>query len=631
MKKKKKHFDCSKDFYEVNKNVIDTEKELLLIDGITKCDIQFAELYNYDYLYNNLTCFDKNVFNNLIKFVSGYKKDIYTINKFINKNTIVNQLTYFINKYENFAKKYLTNQIYNVSDNSIYNCKDFLMLIKDANCIPFWNEQTKKLSKEIFIPTKNNLEQIDSYETFNYKNWFKTKHYIDCSDDNNKNLEISKQRKFVKQIKNKKTGKMENIIKSHKIKLFLNSRQRDCIKRLFGAYRYFYNRTINYINNYNKNTKKTYYFIDIQAPNTKIELDLSNEEYIFTFYGIRGLIKKNYPKWINDLDMPSHLIDMAIKEAIGNYQTCLKKLTKYRTKFTLGLKTKKDKYYTMNIESTMIKPESNSLFSNLCDNLKYENKYVFRNLRTSCQFNKYSNICDSSITYNQRTNDFYLNINFEDTKLPDKDILKNKKVCSIDPGIKQFLVVYSQNTIDKIGIDVRDKIEKVCRDIDIIVSKKDTKVIKMINKKKKEVFKYNYEKRRNLRKAYHRKIKYLESLKGELHNKSIKFLCDNFGKIIIPPFETQQMVSNNKIDSRTSRSLMNMSYYKFLTKLKNRCIEYDIEIIVRPEYYTSKTCTRCGNIKHNLKNDDMYNCKYCGLKIERDINGARNIMLRNII
>ncbi len=627
MKKKKKYFDCSKNFYNINKSIIDTEKQLLLIEGIQKYDISLIESFNYNYLFNNLTSFDKNIFNNLVKLIPHYNKNIDTINKFIIKNSLNNQFNYFINKYENFAKKYLTNQTYNLSDYGIYKYKDFIMLIIDSDCVPFWNEQTNKLSKEIFMPIKNNMELIDSYETFNYKNWFKTKHYIDCYDNNYKKLEINRQRQFVKQIKNKKTGKMENIIKSHKIKLFLTSRQKYCIKRLFGAYRYFYNRTISYINNYNKNTNKTYYLIDAKNVNTKIELDLSNEEYIFTFYGIRGLIKKNYPDWMKNIDMPSHLIDMAIKEAIQNYQTCLKKMSKYRTKFNLSLKTKKDKYQTMNIENTMIKSESNSLFPNLTDNLKYENKYVFRNLKTSCNFNKYSNICDSSITYNQRTNEIFLNLNFEDIQLPDKNILKNKRVASIDVGIKQFLVIYSQDSIDKIGIGIRDKIEKICRDIDIILSKKDTK----IKVKNKTVFKYNYEKRRNLRKAYHRKIKYLENLKDELHNKSIKFLCDNFGKIIIPPFETQKIVSNMKTDSRTSRSLLNISYYKFLQKLKNRCIEYDIELVIKPEYYTSKTCTKCGNIKHDLKNNDMYNCRCCGLKIERDINGARNIMLRNII
>ena len=76
--------------------------------------------------------------------------------------------------------------------------------------------------------------------------------------------------------------------------------------------------------------------------------------------------------------------------------------------------------------------------------------------------------------------------------------------------------------------------------------------------------------------------------------------------------------------------LNQFSYYKFLSKLKSRCIEYDIELVIRPEYYTSKTCTKCGNIKHDLKNADTYICKNCNLKLDRDTNGARNILLRNL-
>jgi putative transposase len=112
-------------------------------------------------------------------------------------------------------------------------------------------------------------------------------------------------------------------------------------------------------------------------------------------------------------------------------------------------------------------------------------------------------------------------------------------------------------------------------------------------------------------------------------NKSVKYLCDNYGKII-PPFETQKMVSNIKLDSKTSRNLICISYYKFLSKLKSRCIEYDIELVIRPEYYTSKTCTKCGNLKQDLKNADTYKCKNCNLSIDRDTNGARNILLRNL-
>jgi putative transposase len=163
---------------------------------------------------------------------------------------------------------------------------------------------------------------------------------------------------------------------------------------------------------------------------------------------------------------------------------------------------------------------------------------------------------------------------------------------------------------------------KICKEIDILVSRQHKKV--------NEKHKYNHKKRKAMNKAMHRKIKYLENLKEELHNKTIKFLSDNYGKIIIPQFETQKMASSDKTNNKLSRSLMNLSYHKFLLKLKNRCKEYDIELVIRPEYYTSKTCGSCGNIKRDLKNADVYVCIKCNLRLDRDTNGARNIMLRNI-
>ncbi len=128
---------------------------------------------------------------------------------------------------------------------------------------------------------------------------------------------------------------------------------------------------------------------------------------------------------------------------------------------------------TLNIESTIIHSKTNSLFYNLKDIDSKE--FVFRDLKTSSKFNKYSNICDSSITWNQRTNEYYLNLNFEDIEIPSNDILLNKKIASIDPGLKSFISIYSDNSVDKIGIGIRDKIEKLCRDIDIIISKQHQK------------------------------------------------------------------------------------------------------------------------------------------------------------
>jgi putative transposase len=47
------------------------------------------------------------------------------------------------------------------------------------------------------------------------------------------------------------------------------------------------------------------------------------------------------------------------------------------------------------------------------------------------------------------------------------------------------------------------------------------------------------------------------------------------------------------------------------------------------ESYTSKTCTNCG-VMNDVKDSERYECKSCKIEIDRDLNGARNIMLKGI-
>ncbi len=47
---------------------------------------------------------------------------------------------------------------------------------------------------------------------------------------------------------------------------------------------------------------------------------------------------------------------------------------------------------------------------------------------------------------------------------------------------------------------------------------------------------------------------------------------------------------------------------------------------------SSKMCSKCGNIKHDLKlSDRIYHCNVCGLSIDRDLNAAINILNMGLI
>ena len=48
------------------------------------------------------------------------------------------------------------------------------------------------------------------------------------------------------------------------------------------------------------------------------------------------------------------------------------------------------------------------------------------------------------------------------------------------------------------------------------------------------------------------------------------------------------------------------------------------------ECYTTKVCTQCTNYKKKLTNENIYECAECGIVIDRDMSGARNILLKAI-
>lgn len=517
-----------------------------------------------------------------------------------------------------FSKK--LNEYLKFCNNEHIMHNEFISFIRDNKCKPFWNDAIRKKSDNMYLPTNDFLEKSKTSEKIFKNSWFGTEFYTNNHKKKYDAIEIKRKRKFQDSSKNNKCMK---------IKLYLTHHQRKYLIQIMGIYRYYYNRTIQYINNYDKKTQTTYFLIDVKNPDSKIVIDLKDEACKFNFINVRAKIQNNEPKWMEEIKKHCHLKAQAIMEACTKFKICIKLFEKNKKSFSLKMKKKKDKYQTMNIENDMFKPYAKTdnkriLFGSI---LGENGKKLFENLKMSGDYNKikHNKMLSSSITYNKNLDEFYLNYNYIDKKKKNNDILRNKKVVSIDPGIKTMLSCYSDDGISFLGFDKNKVIHKLCKEVDILQSN--------INKKKEDVggskkYKFKSSKRRSMKKAMHRKIKKIQDMKNDLISKNIKYLVDNYGRIILPNLKIKEM--GEKFKGKLARSLYNLSFCKFMTKLKVRCKEYDVEIITKEEYYTSKTCTRCGNIKWNLKlNDRIYKCEKCKLEIDRDINAARNIMLRN--
>ena len=108
-------------------------------------------------------------------------------------------------------------------------------------------------------------------------------------------------------------------------------------------------------------------------------------------------------------------------------------------------------------------------------------------------------------------------------------------------------------------------------------------------------------------------------------------MCQNYRVILLLKFKTQGMVRREKrrIRSKTARMMLTWSHFRFRQFLLYKIREYPwCQVIVCTEEYTSKTCGCCDHIHQKLGGSKVFRCPSCAAELDRDINGARNILLR---
>lgn len=511
------------------------------------------------------------------------------------------QLTYIFNKYNTFG-------ISNILPS------DVVKLVSDNNIQPFWNHSIQKLSKNLFLPSFSNITYENNNKTLK-KSWFEHNIYGGKTIKNT-NLELPV-------IKNKIP---KEINRTRKIKLYLTVKQKKYLKVIIGIYRYFYNRTIQLINNYDKKMRYSWYEIKnnvFPSMNFKYHMYLEDKENYLSLITLRPHIKAYIPKWILP-NFPSHLIDKAVSEAIDRTQTEIDKTKKTKRKFIMKYKNKKKVYQTINIEKNMINLTTIGMWTNW----KIDNDYLFRKIKMKGDISYYkTNLTDSSITTDKYLNRTYLNLSYKTEQYIPKH--KEYDIGAIDLGVRTFATIYRSNGITEIGKNSHKIIYKMCKEVDIMQSICDSKGKYMYDKKHNKILRNTYNRRRNVKKAQRRKIEKINRKLDEMHKKIIKYITSNYKRIILPPFKIQEMVV--KLSSKIARQMYSMKYYTFRKNLKDKAEETGLKIYELSEAFTSKTCGCCGKINDKLNGNKIFNCMSCGLKIDRDMNGARNIMLKNIM
>lgn len=263
-------------------------------------------------------------------------------------------------------------------------------------------------------------------------------------------------------------------------------------------------------------------------------------------------------------------------------------------------------------------------------------------------FPKLNTTHDCRLFYNYHLDTFTLLI---PTTFHCKPIEKREAICAIDPGESKFISFYGLQSHGYIGKGIRVPLLKLRNKI----SRYQKVLDKNINRKNNKL-----KNRKQLRKKIRKLYKKTKCIVKELHNQSANYLCKNYDKILIPKFETQKMISSKKkfkeykmefinkgettieknknarkftkicrLSKNVKYVLNQLSHFSFRQHLANKAKEHGCLLKVVTEEYTSQACTKCGMLSKTY-NNRIKTCGSCKYEIDRDINGARNILIKNI-
>lgn len=135
--------------------------------------------------------------------------------------------------------------------------------------------------------------------------------------------------------------------------------------------------------------------------------------------------------------------------------------------------------------------------------------------------------------------------------------------------------------------------------------------------------------KKKLRRAWYRVYARAKDRVTDLQFKTIICFTDNYGVIILGEIKVQQLMSM-KNQSKTNSTLFKfLSLFSFRQRLPMKSeLMNTTTVITQGESYTMLAYVKCGVLKKDAGDADVYMCSRCDFTMGRDISGAANILLR---
>ena len=364
-----------------------------------------------------------------------------------------------------------------------------------------------------------------------------------------------------------------------KLVLKINKEESQKLRQWIGCCRWTYNEALAYIKN--------------------------GHEHKLTFFWLRNRFVNECnvpPKATFLLQTPKHVREGAIKDLVQAYVTNFKK-RKIDPSHNFEIKFRKKK----DCQSIII-PKSAFVKSNSGGFMLYPTMFSKRAIVDTAP----AHDCRLSI---DRRGRFVLYVpTTVSTVVP---VRKNQAdVVALDPGVRTFLTTWSPNgTSYKLGDGDSARLYRLMIRVDKLIS---------------EISKSCGRSKSRKQKVLNRLRCRIENIQTDMHYQCANFLTRRYNTVLIPIFGSKRMSAKleRRLQTKTVRSMLGMGHFAFRQRLKDVARLRGIEVIECTEEYTSKTCSCCGWIHPNLGGAKTFSCKSCGVKINRDLQGAFNIFLK---
>ena len=201
-----------------------------------------------------------------------------------------------------------------------------------------------------------------------------------------------------------------------------------------------------------------------------------------------------------------------------------------------------------------------------------------------------------------------------------EELAKTNKNIGIDLGIKEFATMSDFTKVENLKLtkEYEKKLKREQRKLS-----RRYKLAKDSDKKLSDS--KNYQKQKKKVAKLHNKIK---NKRKDFINKLSTKIINNHDIICIEDLNIKGMLKNHKL----AKSISDVSWSEFRRQLEYKANWYGRIIVKVPRFYpSSKTCSRCGNIKEELLlSERTYHCECCGLEIDRDYNASINILRKGL-